>query len=165
MPTKGNGASARSRPKLEGARAAREREVPAVRRAVAILRLLGKSETALGVNAIARALGLVPSTCLHILRVLAAEELVSFDPQTKRYRLDAGILSIARGVLGQNSFADLVQPGLDRLSRRYGVTMDAVRVAGLDHVIVVAISRAEQPFQIHVDVGSRFPALISASGR
>src|SRR5207253_5995145 len=66
---RGNGASARSRPKLEGARAVREREVPAVRRAVAILRLLGKSETALGVNAIARALGLVPSTCLHILRV------------------------------------------------------------------------------------------------
>jgi hypothetical protein len=48
----------------------RVRPVPAVTRAVAILRLLGRSEEALGVHAIARALTLIPSTCLHILRVL-----------------------------------------------------------------------------------------------
>jgi DNA-binding IclR family transcriptional regulator len=29
----------------------------------------------------------------------------------------------------------------------------------------VAISRGHEPFHIHVDVGSRFPALISATGR
>src|SRR3990172_10262009 len=54
------------------------RAVPAVTRAVAILRLLGRSEESLGVHAIARALGLVPSTCLHILRVFVAEALVAF---------------------------------------------------------------------------------------
>ncbi|MBM0204694.1 hypothetical protein JNW90_17625 [Micromonospora sp. STR1s_5] len=32
-------------------------------------------------------------------------------------------------------------------------------------MIVVSISRAREPFHIHVDVGSRFPSLISASGR
>ena len=41
----------------------RVRPVPAVTRAVAILRLLGRSEEALGVHAIARALTLIPSTC------------------------------------------------------------------------------------------------------
>src|SRR5437879_210573 len=66
------------------------RQVPAVTRAIAILRLLGKTEAPLGVNAIARALGLIPSTCPHILRVLVAEELVSFDAKTKLYNLDAG---------------------------------------------------------------------------
>ena len=57
--------------------AAQVRQVPAVTRAVAILRLLGRNEESLGVNAIARALRLIPSTCLHILRVLVAEELVT----------------------------------------------------------------------------------------
>src|SRR5262249_50702680 len=56
-----------------GGRTRAVRSVPAVTRAVAILRLLGASEEPLGVNAIARALELVPSTCLHILRVLAGE--------------------------------------------------------------------------------------------
>lgn len=145
--------------------AVRERQVPAVERAIAILRLLGRSEGPLGVNAIARELGLVPSTCLHILRVLVAQELVAFDADIKRYQLDAGILSIARGLLRRNSLSQVVQASLDRVSKRYAVTTNAVRVTGLDHGTVVAISRAGLPLHIHVDIGSRFPALISVTGR
>jgi DNA-binding IclR family transcriptional regulator len=139
--------------------------VPAVERAIAILRLLARSEQPLGVQAIARELGLVPSTCLHILRVLVAQELAGFDTETKRYWLDAGILSIARGVLGHRSFSRLVQPALDRIAKAHGVTTNAVRVIGLAHGTVVAISHVAQPFQIHVGVGSRFPALVSVTGR
>lgn len=143
----------------------RARQVPAVTRAVAILRLLGKSEEPAGVNAIARALGLVPSTCLHILRALASEGLVVLDPDTKRYALDAGILTLARSVMRRNGFGDVVQPVLDGLSERHGVTAIGVQVVGLRHMVVVAISRSDLPMRIHVDIGSRFPALISATGR
>ncbi|MBM0204693.1 helix-turn-helix domain-containing protein [Micromonospora sp. STR1s_5] len=83
----------------------RERAVPAVTRAASILRVLARSEAPLGVQAIARELKLVPSTCLHILRALVAEELVAFDPDTKRYRLDVGILSLARHLLKKGGFA------------------------------------------------------------
>jgi DNA-binding IclR family transcriptional regulator len=145
--------------------ATRERQVPAVTRAVAILRVLGKSETPLGVNAIARALGLVPSTCLHILRVLVGEELVAFDTETKRYALDAGILSLALSVVRRSSFAERVQPHLDHVTKLFGFTAVGVQLVGLDHMVVVAISRAEQGIQFHVDIGSRFPALLSATGR
>jgi DNA-binding IclR family transcriptional regulator len=151
--------------RADGAKPVRERQVPAVARAIAILRLLGRSDVPLGVNAIARELGLVPSTCLHILRVLVGEELASFDPETKRYQLDAGILSVARGVLRRNSLSQIVQPGLDRVAKRYGITTNAVRAVGLDHGTVVAISKAGQALHIHVDIGSRFPALLSATGR
>ena len=155
-------------PAVTGVRARAERTVrpvPAVTRAVAILRFLGASQEPLGVNAIARGLGLIPSTCLHILRVLVAEEMVAFDPVTKRYRLDAGLVTIARGALSRNGFADLAQPALDRLSRRHGVTAIGVQVMGLEHIYVVAISRPDQTVRLHVDIGSRFPALISASGQ
>ncbi len=143
----------------------RERQVPAVTRAIAILRLLGKSDAPLGVNAIARALDLVPSTCLHILRVLTAEELIAFDTQTKRYSLDIGMIALARSALRRNNFAERAQPALDGLSQRYGVTAIGVQVIGLEHIVVVAISRSGQGLHLHVDVGSRFPALISATGR
>ncbi len=141
------------------------RPVPAVTRAVAILRLLGRSEDPLGVNAIARALELIPSTVLHILRVLVSEELVAFDPVTKRYRLDAGLIAIARSALSRNGFAEAAQPELDRLSRRHGVAAIGVQVIGLAHVVVVTISRSDHAVRVHVDIGSRFPALTSATGR
>jgi predicted transcriptional regulator len=74
----------------------RIRPVPAVSRSIAILRLLGKTKEPMNVKSIAQALDLVPSTCLHILRVLVAEKLLSFDSASKRYRLGTGMLVLAR---------------------------------------------------------------------
>ncbi len=142
----------------------RVREVPAVSRAVAILRLLGRAPEPIGVKAIAQALGMVPSTCLHILRVLVAEELLQVDG-AKRYRLGIGMLSLARSVIERNQFPAAVQPVLDRLSLQWSVTAMGVEIAGLEHMVVLALSQSKIPFRLHVDVGSRFPALISATGR
>lgn len=141
------------------------RSVPAVTRAVAILRLLSRTRAPMGVKAISQALGLVPSTALHILRVLVAEELVKVDATTKQYSLGSGLISLARTALEGDDFPTLVQPSLDDLSRRYDVTAIGVEVPNLAHMIVVALARSRAPVRIHVDVGSRFPALISATGR
>jgi DNA-binding IclR family transcriptional regulator len=140
-------------------------KAPAIARAAAILRLLGKSEAPLGLQAIARSLDLVPSTCLHVLRALVSEELVSFDPNTKRYALEVGVLTLARHWLRRNQFTDLVQPALDRISHEFDITMLGVHILGLEHIVVVATSQAGNNFQISAQIGSRFPALISATGR
>ena len=100
-----------------------------------------------------------------MLRALAEEELVAFNADTKRYTLEAGVLTLARGWLRRNRFADLVQPVLDRLAREYGVTMLGVQVVGLEHMIVIATTLGGSNFQLSAQVGSRFPALISATGR
>jgi DNA-binding IclR family transcriptional regulator len=144
---------------------ATHRRVPAVTRALAILRLLGKSESGLGVNAIALELKLVPSTCLHILRVLVGEGLVALSSGDKRYRLDAGVLTLARSLLKRNGFGSLVQRELDALANSFPVTAVAVQHVNLDHIVVVAIAGSQLEGRIHVEVGGRFPALMSATGR
>lgn len=145
--------------------AVRASKAPAIARAAAVLRLLGKRGTPMGVQAIARELGLVPSTCLYVLRALTAENLVAFDPDTKRYALDAGVLTLARAWLRKDRFSDLAQPALDRLAREFGTTTLGVQVFDLDHIIVTAMSQSGQNFQLSTQVGSRFPALVSATGR
>lgn len=149
----------------ELAKAVETSKAPAISRAAAVLRLLGKSDIPLGVQTIARELGLVPSTCLYVLRALVAEELVSFDADTKRYSLEAGVLTLARQWLRRNPFNDLAQPVLDRIAKKFDVTMLGVQIVGLDHMIVVAVSQSGNNFQLSTQVGSRFPALISATGR
>jgi len=143
----------------------RVRDVPALSRGIAILRLLSATDRPLGVHAIARALGLVPSTALHILRVLAAERLIAFDPATKKYAIAAGLAALARTALRCNTFVSLVQPELDELSRVHRATAVAVEASGLEHMVVTALARADSPLRVHVDIGSSFPALISATGR
>lgn len=151
--------------KKPAARAVRVRPVPAVSRSIAILRLLGRVGQPLGVKAIADELALVPSTCLHILRVLVAEELVTWDPATKRYALGNGMISLARSVLDRSGFPQLIQPVLDRLAGRFGVTAMGVEITSKDTVVVLALSHSNQPFRVHTDVGSRFDTLVSATGR
>lgn len=147
------------------ARTIAESRAPAISRAAAILRLLGKSTQSLSLGQISRELGLVQSTCLYTLRALVAEEFVAFDPATKRYGLEAGVLTLARHWLRQNRFVDAAQPVLDEISGQFDVTTIGVQIVGLEHFVVVCVSRNETNFRLSAQVGSRFPALISATGR
>lgn len=143
---------------------AREVSVPAVVRAVAMLRLLSTASAPLGVNQIARELDIIPSTCLHILRALAAEGLVAVDLATKRYRLGLEILNLAKIAL-RGSISDQAQPYLDEIVRKYLVTAFAVSISEPEHYIVTAKSNSPNAIRLQVDLGSRFPALVSATGR
>ncbi|MNL16876.1 Glycerol operon regulatory protein [compost metagenome] len=143
----------------------RVRPVPAVTRSIAILRLLGRGGEPMTLKAISQELGMVTSTCLHILRVLVEEGLVKVDVGTKRYSLGVGMLTLARSVIESSPFPALAQPVLDKIASAANVTAIGVEVAGSDHMVVLALSRSTAPFRLHVDVGSRFPALISATGR
>lgn len=139
-------------------------QAPAVTRAIAILDVLSESREPLGVSAIARAVGLIPSTCLHILRALSQASLVRSDA-AKRYSVGPRVLTLARQLLARGGFSSVVQPGLDRLAHDFGVTAIGLRVFGLDPLAVAALAHPSRPWHLHVDVGDVFPALTSATGR
>ena len=141
------------------------RPVTAVSRAARILRHLGRSQSPMGVNRIARELDLIPSTALHILRTLAHEDLVAFDPNTKRYCLGIGVLAMARDLLSRSGFAQAVQGHLEAIAAAFDVTAVAVELDGHDHMVVAGLARSRLDLSIHVNIGSQFPALISATGR
>jgi DNA-binding IclR family transcriptional regulator len=143
----------------------RIRPVPAVTRALAIMRLVSRSPTPLTVRTIATKLGLVPSTVLHIVRALAAESMLELDPNTKKYRLGVGVLPFARALLEHSDFPNLVRPALEEISRRHNVLVVATEAPDLVSMIVVAMGSAPTAVKLHVDVGSRLPALAAAPGR
>lgn len=147
------------------AKAVEASKAPAISRAVAVLRLLGERNAPLGVNSIAQELGLAPSTCLYVLRALVAEELVSMDPETKHYSQEVGVLTLARQWLRRNRFTELAQAGMDQMSQTFKVTVAGMHVVGLQHIVVVAVSQSNSSIQLSVQIGARFPALISATGR
>lgn len=152
-------------PAAPGKKPVRVRPVPAVTRSIAILRVLGRHKVGLGVKAIADDLGLVPSTCLHILRVLVDENLVRQDPATKRYTLGSGMVSLARSVLEGTGFAAIAQPALNRLTSGRGITAMGAEVTQRGTILVLAVAKPDRPLQLHADVGSEFPSLTSATGR
>src|SRR5258707_15377875 len=95
---------------------------PAVARAATVLRLLAGERTGLGVSEIARRIGLVPSTCLHVLRALVEEGFVTFDEQKKTYNTGVGLLTLVREAMASNPFPRVVQPVLDEIAAGQQVT-------------------------------------------
>jgi DNA-binding IclR family transcriptional regulator len=138
---------------------------PAVSRAATVLRLLAGEKSGLGVTEIARKVGLVPSTCLHVLRALVDEGFIAFDAEHKTYRTGVGLLTLVRDAMASNEFRKVAQPTLERLAADYKVTAVAVELDSRERMVVVALARLDSLISLHVNVGSRFPALISATGR
>jgi DNA-binding IclR family transcriptional regulator len=138
---------------------------PAVARAATVLRLLAGEVAGLGVSEIARRVGLVPSTCLHVLRALVEEGFVDFDTHRKTYRTGVGLLTLALAALASSDFLKIVQESLESLAEAHRATAVALEVDGRERMVVVGIARARQLISLHVNVGSRFPAYISATGR
>ncbi len=149
---------------VDGASAGGHR-APAVSRAASVLRLLAGERFGLGVTEIARRVGLVPSTCLHVLRALVEEGWVVFDDQKKTYRTGVGLLTLVRDAISSNEFPKIVQPVLDELASNHRVTAVAVEFDARDRMVVVALARSTNFVSLHVNIGSRFPAMVSATGR
>jgi DNA-binding IclR family transcriptional regulator len=68
-------------------------------------------------------------------------------------------------VVDNNPLSARMQSALDRMAERWNVTTIGMKVSGLDDLVVLAMARSRGPFRLYVEVGSRVPALTSATGR
>jgi DNA-binding IclR family transcriptional regulator len=140
---------------------------PAVTRAASVLRLLASEQAGIGVSEIARRVGLVPSTCFHVLRALVDEGFIAFDDEKKTYRTGVGLLTLVREAMANSEFPRVVQPVLDGLTDKNNVTALGIELDSQERerMVIVALSRSDNFVSLHVAIGSRFPAWISATGR
>ena len=138
---------------------------PAVNRAVAILRVLARANAPMTINGIARELCIVPSTCFHVLRALEEEGFVVSDPIDKRYSIGLGLVTLARDSLNLGIPTRLIRHEIDLIAGEFGVTCIATQIDRNDRMIIIALSHGTATFGIHFDIGRRFPAYLSATGR
>ena len=143
-----------------------ETRVGSIATAIAVLRFLAQLDSPLGVNAIARELGINPSTCFNILRTLTAEQFVEFDPADKRYSIGFGSIALARRALDPQNAFDIVRPIIERMARREDLTIGMWRLT--DHpqrLLMVGHCESDAPIHIRFSVGQRTPRLAGAIGR
>jgi len=141
------------------------KEVGAVVAATRILRFLATHRRPAGVTEVARSLALNPSTCFNILRTLAAEGLVAFDPVAKTYSPGLGLAELAASALDGVDAVRVVRPHLEALADSFGVTMTLWLRAGPDRVVLVDRAEGSAMVRIHMNIGQRLPLLIGALGR
>jgi DNA-binding IclR family transcriptional regulator len=138
--------------------------VGAVMQATSILRTLARMGEPAGVAAIAREAGVSASTCFNILRTLANERLISFDPAQKTYQMGLGVLEFTVPLLGANQ-ADLIRPELIRLSQERPCLVCLWHVTDNERIVLVDRVSSGNIVRIDVQIGSRLPAAVGAVGR
>ena len=73
-----------------------------VRRTIWVLRAVAAHSNGVGLSEIARESGIPKATCYRVLSVLERESWLTLDPDTRRYKVSLGLLSIVGGFLDGN---------------------------------------------------------------
>lgn len=139
--------------------------VGAVVAGLAVLRYLAASPTPIPLSRITRDVGLNPSTCLNILRTLAQENYVSFDPNSKLYAMGLGALELVSGVLAHGGDLSSVRMLMDDISREEGATVTLWRRISNQRIMLMLESLPAGNVSIKMNIGQRLPLLIGAAGR
>ncbi|HVY86920.1 MAG TPA: helix-turn-helix domain-containing protein [Caulobacterales bacterium] len=148
------------------ANASPQRRVGSVQDAIAILRHLEPLEgAAAGVNRIARALDISPSSCFNLLKTLVDEKFVDFDPATKLYSLGPGAIALGRRALDPAGAFALIRQRLEALADRHDVTAGLWRTRRGEQLTLVGFAESAAAFRIHLTVGQRMPNAAGAAGR
>ena len=138
--------------------------IQSIERAIAILRSFTEAEPELRVTDLARRLDLHKSTVSRILATLQYEGLAGQNPESGKYHLGLGLISLAGVALGRLDVRGVAQPYLNEL---VAFTQETVNVTVLDGHECVNIERARSPQPIRYEswIGRRTPLHCTASGK
>ncbi|NKY96858.1 IclR family transcriptional regulator [Nocardiopsis alborubida] len=138
--------------------------IQSIERAAAILRILATGARGLSLAEISRSLELPKGTVLGILRTLQHVGFVEQDPESGRYRLGGGMLSLGTRYLDGNELRTRALNWADSLASRSG---ESVRIGTLHKHQVLVVHHVFRPdaSQQTLDVGTLLPLHATAIGK
>ncbi|GAA2689776.1 MULTISPECIES: IclR family transcriptional regulator [Actinosynnema] len=139
-------------------------DVPALRRGLAVLRLLASRPGPLSAAAVARELDLPRSTTYHLLAELADAGFATHFPEERRYGLGVAAFELGSAYLRHDPLERLARPLLRRLVDQVALPAHLGVLHGAEALYLVR-EQPRQPQTIVSDVGVRLPAHLTASGR
>ena len=135
-----------------------------VRNAARLLKEFSSSQPDFGVSELARRLDLGKSTVHRLLSTLAAENLLTQDPDTGRYRLGLAMYDLGNTAVNTLDLHEALAPPMTHLRNLTGETVQA---AVLDHREVIYIERLDSPntLKLFLEVGKRNSAYDTSTGK
>lgn len=110
--------------------------IAAVDHALALLKTLATSAEPLGVNELARRIGLHKSTVSRLLRTLEGHHFIQRDASHGRISLGLGVVALAGPMLGAMDVIAIGRPVLERIASTTGETVSLALWNGREAVMV-----------------------------
>jgi DNA-binding IclR family transcriptional regulator len=135
-----------------------KRGVPAVERAIEVLKRLG-SETdpaARTVTGVATALGIHKSSCSNILWTLEAAGLVEYAATSRSFQLGAELISLGAAASKNRDFVRAAEGPMRRLVQATGMTCVAFEQIASDEFVIVSKVESAREIKVTIDIGQHF---------
>ncbi|CAM2946597.1 IclR family transcriptional regulator [Saccharomonospora xinjiangensis] len=142
----------------------RSSDVPALRRGLAVLRLLAAKAEPVTAASVARELGLPRSTTYHLLSELVAAGFATHLPDQRRYGLGVAAFEVGSAYLRHDPLEALARPLLRELTARVELTAHLGVLHGAETLYLVR-EQPKWPLGLVTEIGVRLPAHLPASGR
>ena len=137
----------------------------AVASVASILRLLAVTDEPLGVNSIARAVSMAPSSCFKMMKALVSQDFASMDEHSKRYSLGSGAIAVAHRALDPSQAYATVRSRLEECAQTHSIAIGLWRVLPRSRMVLIGFAEGESQMRIHMPIGQRLPIYVGAVGR
>ncbi|QPC91758.1 IclR family transcriptional regulator [Mesorhizobium sp. INR15] len=134
-----------------------------VGKAVALLEHFTLKEPEIGLSELARKAGLDKATARRLLMALAEHRLIEQEPQSRRYRLGAGLSRLARMRDAHLPFVRVAAPMVRDLALETGETVHLCEFSA-GALLTVHVELSARANRVNVDVGQVLPLHGTASG-
>ena len=138
--------------------------MPALRRGLAVLRLLGSRASPVSAGAIARELGLPRSSTYELLTELAAAGFAVHLPEQRRWGLGVTAFELGSAYLRGDPLERVGRPVLVRLASSSGATAHLGVLHGAQTLYLAKEKPAGVGPTLVTEVGVRLPAALTATG-
>mgnify|MGYP005839192283 CR=1 FL=1 len=139
------------------------KRVPAIDKCFAILDLMAKKKQPMGINDIARELGLNKSTIFYILHHLADLDVLERDPNGL-FRLGSRLFVLGSAAGGSSDLIRTVHPFLEEINTKTKLSAFLGIRSGQRAVIVDKVDTAYD-LKISSEIGMRLPLLAGVAGK
>jgi len=136
--------------------------IPAVTKAMELVRMLAEEDGDTTTKALAIRLGIPRTTCYRILRSLIARDWIR-SVAGGRHELSLGLLPVLNPLRQVEALADAVEPALETLALQTQLTAK-VSVRQGDYAVTVARCESPQETSVAVRVGASFHLAFGSSG-
>jgi DNA-binding IclR family transcriptional regulator len=144
---------------------ARFKPVGSVESAAKILLHLSASSSPQRLTQISRGLDLNTSTCLNILRTLAAFDFVDANPATKTYAIGFGLAEVASKSFARGAVLDQIKALMSQFALRHRVTVTIWERSDDSHMTLSLQAESRAAMRIFFEIGQRLPIYVGAMGR
>ena len=138
--------------------------IQSVQRAAAILQSFTKVDSELSVTTLGEQLGLHKSTVSRLLSTLQQEDLVEQNPETGKYRLGLGLVTLAGIVLDRIDLREIAYPYSVTLAELTQETVNVVVLSSGECMNIGGVD-SPKPIQYIGRIGRRTPTHCTSAGK